>query len=199
MTYLLKHGFARPSSSPWSLPCLVAAKPDGMPRFLTDFRKVNAVTVPNSYPIPRMDDCIDDVGNAKFVNKLDLLKGCLQVPLMARASEISAFVTPDCFLEYTVMAFGMCNAPANFQRLVNTILLGVEHCTAYLDDIVIYTQLWEEHHQTLEQVFTSLTDAKLTLHFAKCDFGRATVTYLGCQVGQGQVRPVDAKINAVIT
>lgn len=146
-----------------------------------------------------MDDCIDDVGNAQVVSKLDLLKGYWQVPLTERASKISAFVTPDHFLEYMVMAFGMCNAPATFQRPVNSVLSGVEHCTAYLDDIVIYTKTWEEHLKTLEQVFVRLAGASLTLNLAKCDFGRATVTYLGRQVGQGQVRPVDAKISVILT
>ena len=195
--YLLRHGFARPSSSPWSSPCLVGIKPDGSPRFITDFRKVNGVTVPDSYPLPRMEDCVDNLGTAKFVSKLDLLKGYWQVPLTERASKISAFVTPDHFLEYTVMAFGMCNAPATFQRLVNVVLSGVPNCNAYLDDLIVYTRSWEEHVQVLEQVFTRLRSAKLTLNLAKCDFGEATVTYLGRRVGQGQVRPVEAKVSAI--
>lgn len=113
--YLLQHGLAVHSSSPWSSPYLLETKPDGSPRFITDYRKVNAVTVPDSYPLPRMDNCIDNLGTATFVSKLDLLKGYWQVPLTDRAFLISAFVTPDYFLQYTVMAFGMCNVPATFQ------------------------------------------------------------------------------------
>lgn len=109
--YLLRNGLAKHSSSAWSSPCLIEGKPDGSPRFITDYRKVNSVTVPDSYPMPRMEDCIDNLGSAKFVTKLDLLKGYWQVPLTERASKISVFVTPDYFLQYTVMAFGMCNAP----------------------------------------------------------------------------------------
>lgn len=89
--------------------------------------------------------------------------------------------------------------PPQFQRLINFVLSGVKHCTAYLDDIVIYTQTSVEHLQVLEKVFARLTDANLTLNLAKCDFGRATVTYLGRQVGQGQVCPVNAKISAILT
>lgn len=92
-----------------------------------------------------MEDCVDNIGSAQFVSKLYLLKGYWQVPLTARASEISAFVTPDHFLQYNVLAFGMRNAPATFQRLVNTVLAGVPHCNAYLDDLVIYTDTWSEH------------------------------------------------------
>ena len=194
--YLLQNGLATPSSSPWSSPCLVEAKSDGSPRFITDFRKVNAVTIQDSYPLPRMEDCVDNLGTAKYVSKLDLLKGYWQVPLTDRASKIAP-VTPDHFLQYTVMAFGMCNAPATFQRLVNTVLVGLPNCNAYLDDLIIYTSTWEEHMQVLEQVFSWLAQATLTLNLAKCDFGKATITYLGRQVGQGQVRPVEAKVSAI--
>lgn len=192
--YLLRNNLASVSSSPWSSPCLLETKADGSPRFITDFRKVNAVTVKDSYPLPRMEDCIDNLGTAKFVSKLDLLKGYWQVPLTDRAKEISAFVTPDHFCQYNVMAFGMCNAPATFQRLVNTVLSGVSNCNAYLDDLVIYTDTWEKHMRVLEQVFDRLAHATLTINLAKCEFGKATVVYLGQQVGQGQVRPVEAKV-----
>ncbi|GAA6107053.1 uncharacterized protein LOC113047065 isoform X1 [Tachysurus ichikawai] len=93
--YMLKYGFAVPSQSPWSSPCLLVPKPDSTYRFCTDFRKVNKVTKADSFPLPRMEDCVDRVGNAKYVTKLYLLKGYWQVPLTQRASEISAFVTPD--------------------------------------------------------------------------------------------------------
>lgn len=109
--YLLRNGLATQSSSPWCSPCLVEAKSDGSPRLISDFRKVNAVTVSDCYPLPRMEDCVDNLGTAKYVSKLDLLKSYWQVPLTDRASKISAFATPDHFLQYTVMAFGMCNAP----------------------------------------------------------------------------------------
>ena len=80
---------------------------------------------------PRLDDCVDRVGAAKYVSMFDLLKGYWQVPLTDRAKLISAFVTPDCFLQYTVMEFGMRNAPATFQRLINKVLSGLEGCGGY--------------------------------------------------------------------
>ena len=92
------------SNSAWTSSCVFVPKPDNTPRFCTDYRKVNAVTKVDSFPLPRMEDCIDRVGSAKFVTKLDLLKGYLQVPLTPRA----AFVTPDNFLQYTVMPFLGC-------------------------------------------------------------------------------------------
>lgn len=112
--YMLENGIAEPSSSSWSSPCLLAGKSDGSDRVCTDFRKVNAVTKPDCFPLPRVDDGVDHIGAANYVTKLDLLKGYWQVPLTHRAKEISAFVTPDAFLQYTVMPFGVRNAPTTF-------------------------------------------------------------------------------------
>ena len=182
---MLENGIAVPSISAWSSLCLLATKSDGSDRFCTDYRKVNGVTKPDCYPLPRIDDCVDNVGCAKYVTKLDLLKGYWQVPLTPRAQVISAFVTPDAFLEYTVMPFGVRNAPATFQRLVNTVLSGLSGCEAYFDDIVVYSKTWEEHIQQLRVVFGRLSEANLTLNLANCEFGQATVTYLGKIVGRG--------------
>ena len=93
--YLLNNDFIEPSQSDWSSPCILVPKPDGTFRKCTDYRKVNSVTRTDSFPVPRMDDCIDNIGQAKYVTKFDLLKGFWQIPLADRAKEISAFVTPD--------------------------------------------------------------------------------------------------------
>lgn len=196
--YLLQHGFVQPSQSPWSSPCLLVPKPDTTYRFCTDYRKVNSLTKPDSFPLPRMEDCVDRIGAARYITKLDLLKGYWQVPLTDRASEISAFVTPDNFLQYSVMAFGMRNAPATFQRLMHRVLSGVANCEAYLDDVVIFSDTWENHLETLTEVFSRLAEASLTLNLAKCDFAKAIVTYLGKKVGHGQVCPVEAKVLAIL-
>lgn len=198
LDYMLQHGIAEPSASSWSSPCLLVEKSDHTLRFCTDLRKVNSVTKPDCYPLPRLDDCIDRVGSAVFVTKLDLLKGYWQVPLTDRAREISAFVTPDDFCQYTVMPFGMRNAPATFQRLVNKVLKGVADCEAYLDDVVIYSSSWSRHVAQLEEVFDRLAVANLTLNLAKCEFGQATVTYLGKVVGHGKVCPIEAKVEAIV-
>lgn len=95
------------------------------------------------------------------------------------------------------MAFGLRNAPATFQRLVNIVLADVPNCNAYLDDLVLYSVTWEEHVSLLRTVFERLRAANLTLNLAKCEFGRATVTYLGKEVGQGYVRPVEVKVTAI--
>lgn len=126
------------------------------------------------------------------------MKGYWQVPLTERAKEISAFVTPDAFLQYTVMPFGVRNAPATFQRIVNKVLAGVHGCEAYLDDIVVYSMSWDKHISTL-RVLTRLKDSNLTVNLTKCEFGRATVTYLGKVVGRGKVTPVLCKVDAIVS
>lgn len=151
----------------------------------------------DSYPLSRIDDCVDCVGYATFVSKINLLKGYWQVLLTARVSEISGFVTPDSFLNYKVMAFGMRNAPSTFQRLVNIMLSGMSGCETYLDDIVVHSTTWLEHLEQLRELFRRLANAKLTINFAKCEFGKPTITYLGRVVGRRQVLPVLAKASAV--
>lgn len=179
VTYMLENGIAEPSSSSWASPCLLVPKSDGTLRFCSDFRKVNAVTKPDSFPLPRMDDCIDQVGSAKFVSKLDLLKGYWQVPLSNRAREIAAFVTPRDLYSYSVMPFGLRNAPATFQRLMNHVIGDMQGCAVYLDDVVLYSDTWDVHLKRMRELFIRLAEARLTVNLSKCEFARATVTYLG--------------------
>ena len=195
--YLLDNDFIEPSKSDWSSPCILVPKPDGSFRMCTDYRKLNTVTKTDTFPIPRIDDCIDKIGKAKYVTKIDLLKGFYQVPLTERAKEVSAFVTPRSLYQYKVMAFGMKNAPACFQRLINSIVCDIEGCDAYIDDVVIYSDTWEEHLQTMQELFQRLSEAQLTVNLAKSEFGCATVTFLGHVVGQGQIKPVDVKVCAI--
>lgn len=119
VAYMLENNIAVPLFSSWASPCILVPKQDKTPRFCTDMRKVNSVTKPDSFPLPQMEDCIDQVVSTKFVRKFDLLKGYWQVPLSKRAQEIAAFITPSGLYSYTVMLFGLRNAPATFQRLMN--------------------------------------------------------------------------------
>ena len=100
-------------------------KPEGTYQMCTDYRKVNNLSKTDTFPIPRMDDYIDKIGNSKYITKFDLLKGFWQISLTKRAKDISAFVTPDGLYHYKIMTFGMKNSPATFQRLINTIIAGI--------------------------------------------------------------------------
>ena len=139
LKYLLENDFIEPTQSNYSSPCILVPKSNGTYRMCTDYRKVNSVTKTDSFPIPRIDDCIDKVGNSKYVTKFDLLKGFWQVPLTDRAKEVSAFATPNGLYQYKVMPFGMKNSPATFQRLVNNVICGLDGCDAYIDDVIIYS------------------------------------------------------------
>ncbi|PIK50904.1 hypothetical protein BSL78_12204 [Apostichopus japonicus] len=135
---MLEAGIIKPSSSPWASPIVSVPKKDGSIRICTDYRKLNQVTKFDAYPIPRVDDIIDDVSGSPFISTLDLTKGYYQVPLSQAAREKSAFITPFGLFEYLVMPFGMRNAPATFQRLVDNVLQGCEEfAKAYIDDSYI--------------------------------------------------------------
>ena len=198
LDYMLQNGIIEKSSSAWSSLCILVPKPDGSYRFCTDFRKVNALTKSDSYPIPRIDSVIDKVGNAKFVSKFDLLKGYWQVPLTERANEISAFVTPDGLFQYRVMPFGMNNAPATFQRMINSVICDLDFCEAYINDVIIVSESWDQHVKHVKLFFDKMLDANLTIDLAKSEFGKATVEYLGHVVGQGQVKPITAKVDVIL-
>ena len=162
--YLLENDFIEPSNSSWSSPCVLVPKPDKTFRMCTDYRKLNAVTKTDSYPMPRIDDCIDKIGHSKYITKFDLLKGFWQIPLTDRAKECSAFVTPNGLYQYKVMPFGMKNSPATFQRLINMIINGLENCDAYIDDVIIYNDTWRSicnHPKILQSTQRCTTDNKL--------------------------------------
>lgn len=195
--YIIKHGIAEPSFSSWASPCLLVSKPDKTVKPCTDFRKVNAITKPDCFPLPRMEDCVDLVGSARFVSNFDLLKGYWQVPLTRRAREIASFVTSSGLYSYTVMPFGLRNAPATLQRLMNQVISGLEGSDVYLDDVVVFSDTWPEHLQRIRALFDRLSGANLTVNLAKCEFAQAIVTYLGKVVGHGQVHPIRAKVAAI--
>ena len=196
--YLLQNRLAQPSKSPWASPCLLVPKPDGSKRFCTDFRKVNAVTVQDSYPLPLIEDLIDTVGNSKLVTTIDLQKGYYQIALTPQAREISVFITPFGLYEYLVMPFGLVNAPATFRRIMNFVVQELPGVYAYLDDIVIVANSWEEHLMRLRLLFQKLHEVGLTINLAKTKFCTGTVNYLGHVVGQGQAKPKKANVEAIL-
>ena len=195
--HLLENDLIEPSKSNWSSLCILVPKLDASYRLCTDYRKVNTITKTDTYPLPRIDDCIDKIGTARYVSKFDLLKGFWQVPLTERAKEISAFVTDDGLFQFKVMPFEMQNSPATFQRLINQVISGLTGCDAYIDDVIVYSETWSEHVKIMYKLFEKLSDAKLTVNLCKCEFGKATVTFLGHVVGQGNIKPVVAKVKAI--
>ena len=191
-------GIIEPSSSAWASPLLPVKKKDGTIRLCVDYRKLNSVSRRDAYPMPRIDDLIDDIGGAKFITTLDLAKGYWQVPVRETDRPKTAFTTPQGLYQFRVMPFGLQGAPATFQRMMDSLLRGLRKFTAaYLDDIVIFSTSWEEHLLHLRTVLQRLQEAKLTIKPKKCQFGMNSCTYLGHVVGNGGVCPEAAKVLAV--
>ncbi|CAM4363430.1 unnamed protein product [Caretta caretta] len=195
---MLQMGVIRPSESAWASPVVLVPKPDGEIRFCVDYRKKNAVTRPDNYPMPRTDELLEKLGRAQFISTLDLTKGYWQVPLDESAKERSAFITHLGLYEFNVLPFGLRNAPATFQRLVDGLLAGLgEYAVAYLDDVAIFSDSWADHLEHLQKVLERIREAGLTVKAKKCQIGLNRVTYLGHQVGQGTISPLQAKVDAI--
>ncbi|CAM4663063.1 unnamed protein product [Lepidochelys olivacea] len=195
---MLQMGVIRPSGSAWASPVVLVPKPDGEIRFCMDYCKLNAVTHPDNYPMPCTDELLEKLGQAQFISTLDLTKGYCQVPLDESAKERSAFITHVGLYEFNVLPFGLRNVSATFQRLVDGLLAGLgEYAVAYLDNVAIFSDSWAEHLEHLQKVFERIREAGLTVKAKKCQIGLNRVTYLGHQVGQGTINPLQAKVDAI--
>lgn len=195
---MLQTGVIELADGAWSSPVVLAAQEGRPDRFCVDFSKVNGVTKADAFPIPRLEGCIDQVGCAQFITKVDLLKGYFQVPLTERASEVSAFVMHEGLYRFKVLPFGMKNAPATFQRLMNSVMKGLRNTVTYIDDVVTFSETWDDHAKQLRDLFEALRAAGVVVNLPKCKFGKGTVTYLGHQVGCGTVLPQAAKVQAIL-
>ena len=187
--YMLSHGLIERGPVEWSSPVTLVPKADGTVRFCIDYRRLNGISTTDAYPLPRVDDCVDQVGRARYLTKVDLVKGYWQVPLTKRAQEVCGFVVGGETYRCLVMPYGLKNAPATFQALMNRIVAEIPHTTVYLDDVLIYDDDFEEHVQHIELLVSGLADAGLVVNLKKCEFVKATVEYLGYVVGLGQVPP----------
>ncbi|CAM4626935.1 unnamed protein product, partial [Lepidochelys olivacea] len=195
---MLDLGVIQPSASPWASPVVLVPKKDGSVRFCVDYRKLSAITVSDAYPMPRPDELLDKLGGARYLTTMDLTKDYWQVPLDADARLKSAFITPLGLYEFLTLPFGLKGAPATFQRLVDQLLRGMESfAVAYIDDICVFSQTWEDHVSQVRQVLDRLQGAELTVKAEKGKVGMAEVSYLGHRVGSGRLKPEPAKVEVI--
>ncbi|MCP3663135.1 MAG: DDE-type integrase/transposase/recombinase, partial [Gammaproteobacteria bacterium] len=196
---MLDQGIVSRSSSPWASPIVLVQKKDGSSRFCIDFRRVNQVIKHDSWPLPRVDDILDQLGKAKYFSTLDLASGYWQIELDEKDREKTAFVCSAGLFEFNVLPFGLASAPAAFQRLMETTLAGLQWKSVliYIDDLIVYSETIEQHLKDLEEVFIRLKKAKLKLKPKKCEFGKAEVGFLGHVISAEGVKPDPAKLSAV--
>src|SRR6185436_5457913 len=188
---LLQHNLIVPSHSPWTSPALVVGKANGKFRLVIDYRQLNKVTKPDAYPLPKISDMLDALAHSQYYSTLDLTSGFWQVRMNAQDQEKTAFSTKFGTYEFTVMPFGLMNAPATFQRLMDPVFYDVtwKFVLVYMDDIIIYSRTLTEHYYHLERVFQLLLDAGLKLNPDKCDFFKKQILFLGHLVSGEGIKP----------
>ncbi|GBG81945.1 hypothetical protein CBR_g34128 [Chara braunii] len=196
---LLDKGWIRPGSSPYGAPVLFVRKKNKDLRLCIDYRKLNAQTVKNAGPLPRIDDLLERLGGANFFSKLDLMSGYHQISIRPQDRYKTAFKTQYGHFESVVMPFGLTNAPTTFQAAMTNEFRGMldRFVLVYLDDILVYNWTLEEHLDHLRRVLETLRRAKLKANRDKCEFVRQELEYLGHFVTPQGISPLSDKIQAV--
>jgi hypothetical protein len=196
---MLESGAIVPSESPWSSPVVLVTKKDGSVRFCIDYRSLNEVTRKDAYPLPRIDEALDSLAGASWFSTLDLASGYWQVAMDENDQPKTAFATRHGLFEFTVMSFGLCNAPATFERLMEKVLAGLQwqKCLVYLDDIIIFGKTFEEALENLRCILERLLKHRLVLKPKKCDLFKKEVHYLGHVVSGEGVQCDPKKVEAV--
>ena len=198
---LLENGVACPSTSPWASPVVMVNKKDGSWRMCVDYRRVNAATKFNCFPLPRLDEALDAVAGCSVFSSLDLAIAYHQVPVAPSDVERTAFITHAGLFEMTKMLFGLCNSPSTNQRLLSIVLCGLmtRICHAYLDDVIVYSRHHSQHLRDLRAVFKRYRVAALKLQPSKWQLFRDEVLYHGHGINAAGVSPDPAKLRVLST
>jgi hypothetical protein len=178
---LLDKGYIRPSISPWGCSALFVEKKDKELSLCVDYRPLNAITIKNKYPLPRIDILFDQLAGAQVFSKIDLCFGYHQIKIYAEDVPKTAFTTRYGLFEYLVMSFGLTNASAHFMYLMNSVFMPKldKFVVVFIDDILIYSRSIEEHEEHLRIVLQRLRDHQLYAKFSKCEFWIKEVSFLG--------------------
>ncbi|GBG86822.1 hypothetical protein CBR_g42105 [Chara braunii] len=196
---LLEKGWIRPSSSPSGAPVLFVPKKEGELRIRIDYRGLNAITVKNAQPLPRIDDLLDWVEGCKYFSKIDLKSGYHQIEVHPDDQYKTAFRTRYGHYEFIVMPFGLTTAPATFQRCMNDLFRPWldKYVVVYLDDILVFSKTLQEHQGHLRQVLEKLREANFKINAKKCEWAKTQVLYLGHVLDGDGIKPEDSKIAAI--
>ncbi|KAI4293378.1 hypothetical protein PAPHI01_2652 [Pancytospora philotis] len=193
---LIEQGIIRESNSDYSSPAFVVEKKTGKLRLLIDYRRLNAITHPEEYPFPGIEDLLLGLGGAQYFTTIDLNQGYYQIAMHPKAVRYTAFDMPFGRYEFLRMPFGLKNAPKSFQRAICTTLRGIEHIRIYLDDILIASKTLKEHTEHVGEVIKRLFDAGFSINFEKSHFAKEQVIFLGREISKYGIRPVvDSKLD----
>lgn len=195
-----RNGIIEPSSSSWASPVvLVRKKNTDKYRFCVDYRILNSKSARDSYPLPLVSETLDKLKDAKYLSSLDIKSAYWQVPIEESSKPLTAFICHKGLYQFKRMPFGLHNAPATWQRLIDRILTDLApYVFVYLDDVVIVTQTFEEHLRVLEEVFNRLKGAGITISWDKCQFCRPEMKYLGYVVDRRGLRVDPDKVKAML-
>ena len=196
---LQAQGFIRPSSSPWGAPVLFVEKKDGTLRMCVDYRSLNEVTIKNKYPLPMINDLFDQLEGATVFSKIDLRSGYHQLKIREQDIPKTAFTTRYGLYEYTVMSFGLTNAPAYFMNMMNKVFMEFldKFVVVFIDDILVFSKNKQEHEVHLRLVLEKLREHQLYAKFNKCEFWLDEVAFLGHVVSGNGVAVDPSKVAAV--
>ncbi|UYV84871.1 hypothetical protein LAZ67_X003796, partial [Cordylochernes scorpioides] len=196
---MLQEGVIKASSSPWAFPVILVRKRDGNWRFCVDYRKLNSITVKDVYPIPRIDDVMDTLQGSRYFTAIDLRSGYWQVEIEEQDKKKTAFTTSHGLYEFNVMPFGLCNAPATFERIMDNVLKNIKwkFCLCYLDDVVIYSPDFTTHLGRIKAVLKCFRESNLRLNGKKCRFGFEEIEILGHVTSKHGIKPADHNVKAI--
>ncbi|KAL4582981.1 hypothetical protein LXL04_007545 [Taraxacum kok-saghyz] len=199
ITTMLRDGVITPSTSPYSSPVLLVKKKDGTWRFCVDYRALNAITVRDRFPIPTVDELLDELHGSRYFSKIDLRAGYHQIRVHPADTHKSAFRTVDGHYEFLVMPFGLTNAPSTFQAAMNDLFRPVlrRFVLVFFDDILVYSPTSDEHLTHLETVFATLTSHQCFAKASKCEFATEEIHYLGHLISATGVSVDPDKITAI--
>ncbi len=196
---MLRDKQIRPSHSQYAAPVLLIKKRDDSYRFVVDYRKLNNITVQDRFPLPNIEQTLQAVAGHRYYSKLDLHAGYFQIPIREDDKHKTAFITVHGLYEFNVLAQGLKNSPPSFQRIMSSLLLPCRQFSlVYLDDILIYSDSFEQHLQHLNQVLAILNKHKFQLNPRKCEVMRTTIDYLGHTINITGIKPLQDRIEAIL-